>query len=129
MSKVRIALVIVGGVIVLGGMVTNLLAGTGDIERRPDEAPTSSLVYRVDGNSNQADITFVNLFGFPVTNSGEPLPWEVSFAVAKGGFVHVSAQRGGGSGDITCTIELDGQVIETNTSTGAFSTCVASGTV
>jgi len=83
----------------------------------------------VDGNSNQADITYENENGDTSQESGASLPWTESFFVEEGTFTYVSAQRGGAPGDITCTIELDGIEVESNTSSGEYSICTASGTV
>jgi hypothetical protein len=57
------------------------------------------------------------------------LPWTETFTVDVESFAYVSGQRGGAPGDITCTIELDGVEVESNTSVGEYSICTASGTV
>jgi Mycobacterium membrane protein len=119
-----IAMVIVG-LIVLGAIVN---AFDGESSEDGD-APSSSVVvtYVVSGDSNQADVTYQNRSGDTSQESGVSLPWESGFATTPGAFVYISAQRGGSPGDITCSIEIDGQVAETNTSSGPYTICTASG--
>jgi hypothetical protein len=121
------------GVLLIGGLIV-YVAVTDDREGSggTTDVPTSSshsLVYRVDGESRQASITYENESGDTSQETEATLPWEESFSVEEGSFAYVSAQRGGAPGDITCTIELDGVVMESNTSSGEYSICTASGSV
>jgi hypothetical protein len=57
-----------------------------------------NLIYRVDGDSNQADTTFENSSGDTSQETGAALPWTETFTVEEGSFAYVSAQRGGAPG-------------------------------
>jgi len=122
-----VAMVIVG-LVVLGAIIN---AFDGDESSSGcDDAPSSFVVtYVVSGDSNQADVTYENSNGDTSQEAGVSLPWEFGFATTPGAFVYISAQRGGAPGDITCSIEIDGQVAETNTSSGPYTICTASGSV
>jgi hypothetical protein len=52
----------------------------------------------VDGDSNQADITYENSSGDTSQETGAALPWTEAFTVEEGSFAYVSAQRGGAPG-------------------------------
>jgi hypothetical protein len=52
---------------------------------------------------------------------------ELSFAAADGQFVYVSTQNKGETGTITCNIVLDGVVVKTSTSEGAYKIASCSG--
>ena len=123
--------IILGGLIALGAIsqaIDDDDSGGSSIAVG-DASDTYTVVYRVDGDSNQADITYENSSGDTGQDIGAALPWTETFTVEEGSFVYLSAQRGGAPGDIICTIELDGVEVESNTSTGEFSICTASGTV
>lgn len=56
------------------------------------------------------------------------IPWEYSFTALPGERVHVSAQRST-PGDVACSIEVDGDTIETDTSSGPHAICSVSAEV
>lgn len=125
------AVIVLGGLIALGAISQAIDHddSSGSSIGVGDSPTTHTLVYRVDGDSNQADITYENSSGDTGQDIGVALPWTENFTVEEGSFVYLSAQRGGAPGDITCTIELDSVEVESSTSTGEFSICTASGTV
>ncbi len=88
-----------------------------------------SVTYRVSGDSRQADVTYQNENADTSQQSGVPVPWSYSFHASGSEFVYISAQRGGTDGDITCSIEVDGTTVETNTSSGPYTICTASGSL
>jgi hypothetical protein len=49
-------------------------------------------------------------------------------SLSDGDFAYISAQNNGG-GTITCSILVDGSVAETNSSSGQYAICTASGSV
>ena len=49
--------------------------------------------------------------------------------VSGGTFRYVSGQNDEDHGKVTCTIYVDGVVVETNSSSGAYVICTASGTL
>ena len=74
-------------------------------------------------------MTYQNRNGDTSQESAVSLPWESGFATTPGTFVYIFAQRGDSPGDITCSIEIDGQVAERNTSSGPYTICTASDSV
>jgi hypothetical protein len=122
-----VGVLVVVALIVSGAQGANNEGPSSDLG---DDAPSSVVVtYVVSGDSNQADVTYENSNGDTSQEAGVSLPWEFGFATTPGAFVYISAQRGGSPGDITCSIEIDGQVAETNTSNGPYTICTASGSV
>jgi hypothetical protein len=118
---------VIAGLFVLGVIIN---AFDGEPSLGDGDARSSLVVtYVVSGDSNQADVTYENSNGDTSQEAGVSLPWEFGFATTPGAFVYISAQRGGAPGDITCSIEIDGQVAETNTSSGPYTICTASGSV
>jgi hypothetical protein len=49
-------------------------------------------------------------------------------SMSDGDFYYVSAQNQGG-GSMTCSVEVDGVEVDTNTSSGEYAICSASGSV
>jgi len=90
---------------------------------------TYDVRYLVSGASNRADITYENDNANTSQESDTSVPWHYSFGGEPGDFVYVSAQRGENSGDITCAIQVNGEVVESNTSSRPFAICEASGTL
>jgi hypothetical protein len=88
---------------------------------------THEIVYRVEGRTT-ASITYENENQDTSQETGASLPWNYSFQSEEFAFAYVSAQNDGG-GTITCMIEIDGQVAESNDSSGDYAICTASGSV
>ncbi|WP_426566425.1 hypothetical protein ACPPVT_07715 [Angustibacter sp. McL0619] len=97
----------------------------------PGAGTTVPVLYEVEGTATSTDITFQTPTG---TSQGSGLavplvsqagPHGLQFTFQIGAFVYLSAQNGGDTGDITCRITADGQVISENTATGeyAIATC------
>ena len=63
-----------------------------------------------------------------VQQNDQPIPWSYDRTAATGDFLYVSAQNKG-TGEITCTITVDGEQVKTSTSTGEFAICQADGTL
>jgi hypothetical protein len=80
-----------------------------------------TVVYTVTGR-RAGTITFMNDSGdiSQVTDTTR-LPWKKQFTVPAGGegFLSISAQNAG-SGKISCSISINGQVVKQNTSTGTY---------
>jgi hypothetical protein len=85
--------------------------------------------YEVTGTATIVDVTYQNENGDASQLSKRLVPWSTTVTVGSGGFAYVSAQNAGESGDVTCTIYVDGTQKESNTSSGAFTICTASGTL
>lgn len=89
--------------------------------------PTRRVTYSVSGSTATVDLTYVE-FDLVQVN-GVPVPWTYSFDAVEGAFLKVSAKKDGSSGDVTCSISVDGVLLQSNTSTGAFALCTASETL
>jgi hypothetical protein len=87
-----------------------------------------NVTYRVEGPA-RGSITYQNENDDTSQETDARLPWSTTIRVSEGSFLYVSAQNSAEFGDMTCTIEVDGSVAETNASSGAFSICTASGTL
>jgi hypothetical protein len=93
------ALIIFGGLIAIVAISqANDDDSTGSGIGGGDSSATHPLIYRVDGDSNQADITYENSSGDTSQETGAALPWTEAFTVEEGSFAYVSAQRGGAPG-------------------------------
>lgn len=55
------------------------------------------------------------------------LPWSASYNMSQGDFLYVSAQNQEAAGDVTTTIQVDGNTFKTSTSSGAYVIATASG--
>jgi hypothetical protein len=125
--------VFIGIVVVVGIVLAQRQSpddGTGsDVNVDSDDGGLYEVTYVVDGDSNRADLTYQNANGDTSQESEVAVPWELSFSAFEGDFLYISAQRGEAPGDISCTIEVDGVAVETNTSSGPFTICTASGSL
>jgi hypothetical protein len=95
------ALIIFGGLIAIVALSQandDDSTGSGSGIGGGDSSATHALIYRVDGDSNQADITYENSSGDTSQETGAALPWTEAFTVEEGSFAYVSAQRGGAPG-------------------------------
>jgi hypothetical protein len=92
-------------------------------------AGTHTVVYDVTGTgaTHSADLTLEGKDG-TVQQNDQPVPWTYTRKASSGDFLYVSAQNKG-SGDITCTITVDGAQLKTSTSSGAFAICQADGSL
>lgn len=107
-------------------------SSSNDDTTDPTTSDTSDMVtLEVTGHgvSKATNISFGSLTGGQAQHNGKSLPWRTRIP-AGGGFnsVSLTAQSGsGGSGSITCTIRQGDQVIQTNTSEGAYAVVMCSG--
>ena len=85
-------------------------------------APMASITVRAGDKSTQQSDVDVPV----VLESGER---GLRYAVEGGEFVYISAQNSTDSGDVTCAITVDGELLVTNTSSGAYVIATCSGRV
>lgn len=91
-------------------------------------SPTVKITYKLVGSATSAPITYTDGSGDiqQATQVSVPLFTEsthalgVSVVVDHGTFVQFSAQNGGADGDLTCSIEADGVVINRGHSQGGY---------
>lgn len=103
-----------------------LLAEMGDKVRQRERTPYQ-IEYEVSGSATKADLTYRNYFGDTQQEAEASVPWKETFTAYPGAFLYISAQNQDKYGAITATIKVNGQVIKTTTSTGAYSIATASG--
>jgi hypothetical protein len=104
------------------------------------DPPVSDVVnvrYTLTGSATSATITYTDSSGNTQQQSDVTVPMEpksgtgtgLSFRAHRGDFVYFSAQNMGDSGDLTCTVEADGKVINTGHSSGGYTIVTCSETV
>jgi hypothetical protein len=95
---------------------------------------TRTVVYKVTGTTTQASLTLQTASGTSQQNDVDvPVMSKsgtegLTYEVEPYSFVYVSAQNSKDTGSVTCSIEVDGVVIATNTSSGAYAIASCSGT-
>ena len=95
--------------------ITYKLVGSGTEGAVRGAAPTSADITYTDGSGNIQQATGVSV---PLISTHN-FPG-ISFTVDHGTFVQFSAQNNGADGDLTCSIEADGAVINTGRSQGGY---------
>lgn len=94
-------------------------------------APTTSaraaVTYQLTGSATSASLTYTDGAGNIQQQTSVAVPLVrksgasgISFNVSHGDFVSFSAQNNGDSGDLSCTIEADGVVINRGHSSGGY---------
>ena len=105
------------------------------VEQPPPAAePAGSVVvYEVTGSGTAGNVTYMKEGFSQEQQTSAKLPWrkELQFEEKVGGFAPLSlvAQNGANSGDITCRITVDGEVVGESTSNGQYAvvTCTGNG--
>ena len=77
------------------------------------------VTYQVTGSATEASLTYQNGDG-GTSQEKVNLPWSLTVKAPQSNFLYISAQNEADYGDITCTISVDGKVIKTSTSSGAY---------
>jgi len=89
---------------------------------------TSSVVeYEITGTATSVSVTLQNETGGTEQYSDVSVPHTYTFNSYTDWFLYISAQNQGGSGSVTVTIYVDGEVFKTSTSSGAYVIASASG--
>lgn len=114
-------------------VVIALFASAGDFAKTAevqgaigavDPAPAERVVsYEILGSAPGVDLTYTDASGSIVQQSRirVPIPSEkMRFRSRPGEFVQISAQNVADYGSVTCVIRVDGEVVETATSSGAY---------
>lgn len=96
------------------------------VPRSFPESTTSQITYRIKGSASRVSLTYNNAQGGTEQKEAR-VPWEISFNARSGAFLYVSAQNNGSMGTVTCEILVDGLVVRTSTSEGAYKIATCSG--
>lgn len=107
--------------IVAGIVLFNVFKGTGS------GGETHTIRYEVTGASS-ASITYQTGSQDSAQQTDASVPWQDTETMGGGDFYYVSAQNSGG-GTIVCSVDIDGTQVDTNSSSGQYAICTASGSV
>ena len=90
-------------------------------------AKAYDVTYHIGGTARSADLTYSNAGGDTEQQNDKAVPWLTSFTGHGGQFLYVSAQNQGETGTITCEIILNGAVVKSAQSNGAYAIASCSG--
>lgn len=113
------------GILLLGAVLFRPRSGT--LPRVPSST-TYRVEYQVQGTARGASLTYQNAGGSSEQRD-VAVPWDMDFVATPGQFLYVSAQNKGETGTITCNILLNGVVVKTSTSQGAYKIASCSGRI
>lgn len=85
------------------------------------------VIYEVTGFASSVSLTYENESGNTEQRTSARLPYRKTMYVEPGAFLYLSAQNNTGSGTLECKIIVNGQVVETATSSGEFAIATCSG--
>jgi hypothetical protein len=136
--RIVLGIVVVGAILVgitswatAGNKTSN--SGSSSSSYTSTVSSTRTVTYEVVGGATKAGITYSTPSGTAQATVDVPLKTKagdpVTFEAEPGEFVYISAQNKGKSGNIICRISVDGVVISTNTSSGAYAIASCDGTV
>jgi hypothetical protein len=95
----------------------------------PPELEQHSVRFVVTGDPEKATVRYTNASGGTSEVEGAHLTWDwVSFARV-GDSLHLSAESHDPAAGITCAIEVEGEVVATDTSGGLFTGCLTTATL
>lgn len=111
--------------------------GGGVSITKPTTPATHLVTYKLTGSAATADLTYGLGDSDTRQQSDVDVPLVrksdggqgIQFSARKGDFLYFSAQNGGEYGSLTCTIEVDGVPVKTNTSSGGFTIVTCSGSL
>ncbi len=87
------------------------------------------ITYQVTGSASAVFITLLTPGAVTAQFSGVTPPWSVNYTLTSGFFLYISAQNQTSSGSVTVSIYEDGNLLKQSSSSGAFVTATASGTL
>jgi hypothetical protein len=95
-----------------------------------------TVIYRLSGSATGASITYTDGAGNIQQQTGIAVPLRSStgsdglrITSRVGAYVSILAQNAGASGDLTCSIEADGRVVNTGHASGAYAIATCSATI
>lgn len=120
---------IVGGLAILAYMLSGGMEGSASDNSRSNSDRVEVIYNVTDTRNGNVSLTYQNSSGNSQQDAAEATPWKKRYRMESGSFMYVSAQRGHNSGSVTCTITVDGKVVERAKSTGAAVIATCSGRV
>jgi hypothetical protein len=92
----------------------------------PEPPPPPEVEYKITGTASQVDVTLNNATGGTEQYDNVSVPHTYTFETFDDWFLYISAQNQGEYGSVTVTIYLNGEVVKTSTSSGAYVIATAS---
>jgi len=92
----------------------------------PEPPPTPEVEYKITGTASQVDVTLNNATGGTEQYDNVSIPHTYTFDTFSDWFLYISAQNQGEYGSVTVTIYLNGEIVATSTSSGAYVIATAS---
>lgn len=89
-------------------------------------ATPARVEYEITGTASTVFVTITNATGGTEQFSDVPVPHTYTFEEYTYWYLYISARNEGDAGSVTVTIYVDGQVVATSTSSGAYVTATAS---
>lgn len=90
-------------------------------------ASTYTVTYRALGDGTfDGDLTYTNAEG-GTEQQDAGLRWEKTYTMRPGAFVYLSVQNKNDRGAVTCEIQVNGKVVKTSRSEGAYKIASCSG--
>ena len=86
----------------------------------PEPPPTPEVEYKITGTASKVFVTLNNATGGTEQYDNVSVPHTYSFDTFSDWFLYISAQNQGEYGSVTVTIYLNGAVVNTSTSSGAY---------
>jgi len=92
----------------------------------PEPPPPPEVEYKITGTASQVDVTLNNASGGTEQYDNVSVPHTYTYETFDDWFLYISAQNQGEYGSVTVTIYLNGEVVKTSTSSGAYVIATAS---
>ena len=92
----------------------------------PEPPPTPEVEYKITGTASRVSVTLNNATGGTEQYDNVSVPHTYRFDIFSDWFLYISAQNQGEYGSVTVTIYLNGEVVNTATSVGAYVIATAS---
>lgn len=92
----------------------------------PEPPPPPEVEYKITGSASRVDVTLNNASGGTSQYTDVSVPHSYRFDTFSDWFLYISAQNQGEYGSVTVTIYLNGEVVATSTSSGAYVIATAS---
>jgi len=86
----------------------------------PEPPPTPEVEYKITGTASRVSVTLNNATGGTEQYDNVSVPHTYRFDTFTDWFLYISAQNQGEYGSVTVTIYLNGEVVATSTSSGAY---------
>jgi hypothetical protein len=92
----------------------------------PEPPPKPEVEYKITGTASRVSVTLNNATGGTEQYDNVSVPHTYIFDTFTDWFLYISAQNQGEYGSVTVTIYLNGEVVATSTSSGAYVIATAS---